>query len=80
MWIFLGFVLLALYLLFIKGILWKLIFLAAGWGYIYITLEKYIPDSKLTVLTFLNCNISWSIFIPSLLVIFAMATTRVKDD
>lgn len=80
MWIVLGIILLAVYLLFVKGLLWKLILFAAGWGYLYITLEKYVPSSKQTVLTFLNCNVSWSAFVPSLIVILAMATTRVQDD
>jgi len=80
MWIFLGFVLLALYLLFIKGILWKLILFAAGWGYLYITLEKYFPASKATFMNVLGANIPWSVFVPSIIVILAMATTRVKED
>jgi len=79
MWIGIGIILLALYFFFIEGVLWKLIILTAGWICIYSYLNAAFPSSKETFMSVLGINISWSIFVPSLLVILAMATTRVKE-
>lgn len=78
-WICIGLVALAIYLLFIEGIFWKLIVLFFGWIGLYSYLERSFPASKATFMTIMGCHISWSILIPTVIVILAMATTRVKE-
>lgn len=68
-----------LYILLVKGLLWKLILLIFGWVGLHMYLENVFPGSKSCVINILQYNISWSIFIPSLIVMLAMMTTRIGD-
>lgn len=76
----LSLILLIIYFLFVKGLFWKLILGFFGW----IGLNTYLASNttwgKNTVITILDYNISWAVFIPSLLIILVMATTRIKEE
>lgn len=72
-------ILFILYLLFVKGFLWKLIIAIFGWIGMNSFLESKFYSSKNTFMTILNYSVSWSIFIPTLIIILAMATTSVKE-
>jgi len=64
------------YVLLIKGVLWKIIVGIFGWFGMFIFLEMYFPDSKADCLTFSNSSFSWSVVIPTIIVLLAMFYTK----
>lgn len=68
-----------LYLLFIKGILWKSILGIFGWIGLYTYLNNATSFGNKTFMTIVEYDISWSIIIPTVLIILAMGTTTIKD-
>lgn len=73
------FVIYLLWVLLVKGALWKLIlFFAGGFG-IYVGLKQYIPESNHTVVIF-DCPISWAAVIAIGLCILTLLTTEVKKS
>lgn len=76
----LSLIILIIYFLFVKGLFFKLLICIFGW----IGLNTYLSNNTTwgnkTVIILLGYNISWAIFIPSLLVILAMATTSVNNE
>lgn len=65
-----------LYLLLVKGMLWKLIIAIFGWFGMYVFLQTYVFNSKSICLTFVGHNFSWSEIIPTIIVILAISYTK----
>lgn len=63
------------YVLLIKGWLWKIILGAAGWYGMYWYLSS-IPAARACPLVFSGHSYSWAAILPTLVIIFAMATTK----
>jgi hypothetical protein len=61
-----------LYVLLVKGVLWKLIVAIFGWFGMFIFLETYIPASKTPCLSLF----SWSEVIPAVIVLLAMSYSK----
>lgn len=66
----------ALYILLVKGALWKIIVYAFGYFGMYTALVTYIPESTYTCLTFDQTHLSWAIVIPTVIIILALAYTH----
>lgn len=64
-----------LYMLLIKGWLWKLLVGLFGWIGMCVALNVYIPASSHHCLTFINHSFSWSEVIPMAIVILATLYT-----
>lgn len=66
-----------LYFLLVKGLLWKLILGVGGVFGIHIFLEEYFPSTQAQVFQDNSVDwIHWSIAIPCVLFILALATTK----
>lgn len=65
-----------LWQLLIKGLLWKTILAIGGWISIYVFLEKSYDWAAHSGIIISNNLISWSIIIPSFIVLMAMAYTK----
>jgi len=67
----------ALYLLLVKGLLWKLILGVGGVFGIYMYLEVNVPSSAAQVFQDSSLAwIHWSLAIPSVILMLALATTK----
>ena len=71
-------IIVAFYLLFIEGWLWRLILGAAGWFGIWIGLQIYYPASKAIAGSFSGYSFSWAAVVPTVIVILAMAYTKAE--
>lgn len=67
-------IIIILWALLVKGLLWKLILAIAGWFAIHIWLSTY--DWSSSGITIFGSIINWAIVIPSLIVLMAMAHTK----
>ena len=67
-------VLYLLWVLLVKGALWKLILGAFGWFgiYIFLTTQLHLDQAS----PFKNNFMSWAAIIPTIIVLMAMATTK----
>ena len=74
----LGIIILGFYLLFIRGYFWKLIIFFFGWIGLYTFLSTRYDAGDSTFMNILGHDISWAVFIPTVIVILAMATTKVE--
>lgn len=73
------FVIIALWSLFIKGFLFKIILFISGWFGMWHYLNTYQEWSH-NVINILGLSISFAILLPTILVICAMATTPVIKE
>lgn len=64
-----------IYLLLIKGLLWKIIFVVAGWIGIY-TLLSTIPIFQICPINISGCTFSWAFVVPTILVTLTLAHTK----
>jgi len=64
------------YVLLVKGVLWKIIVAIFGWFGMLVFLETYIPDSKAICLTVCGSSFSWSVVLPTIIVLLAMSYTK----
>jgi hypothetical protein len=64
-----------LYVLLIKGLLWKLIFVVVGWVGIYSWL-KNIPSFQVCPLHISEYSFSWAFIAPTILVMLVLAHTK----
>lgn len=67
-----------LYVLLVKGVLWKIIVAIFGWFGMFIFLKNYMPASKSSCLNLVTCSFSWAEVIPTLIVLLAMSYTKEK--
>ena len=65
-----------LYVLLVKGLLWKLILAAAGWFGLFIGLRIYLPESKNVCLILSGHSFSWAVVIPTAVILLAMLCTK----
>jgi hypothetical protein len=65
-----------MYVLLIKGALWKIIVVIFGWYGMFKALETYFPHSHSTCTTILDRTILWSEIIPTIIVLLALAYTK----
>lgn len=65
-----------LYVLLVKGLLWKLILAIAGWFGLFIGLRFYVPQSKELCMVLSGYSFSWAEVIPTVVVLLAMAYTK----
>lgn len=65
-----------LWALFIRGVLFKGILAVFGFIGVRAFLLTNIPASHQEVMNILGCSITWAGFIPTLLILLALATTR----
>jgi hypothetical protein len=65
-----------LYILLVKGALWKIIVFVFGYFGMYVFLTTYIPQTKHTCLIFDQNHISWAMVIPTVIIILALAYTN----
>jgi hypothetical protein len=65
-----------LYLLLIKGFLWKLIIFVGGWVGIYVILKAYIPEASKIAITIAGSQYSWAAVIPTIICILCLAHTE----
>ena len=75
-WIALLFVLYLLWLLLVKGIIWKACLFFGGWIGIYCVLMAKFPGAAHTAITVAGSNYSWAVVIPTAICILALAHTR----
>jgi hypothetical protein len=71
--------LIALYILwklFVDGWLFKIILAVFGWLGIYWYLSSYVEGATKTAITISSTEISWAAVIPSIVIIFAMFTSK----
>lgn len=65
-----------LWILLVKGALWKLMIGFFGWLGMHWALQVYIPESKHVCLIVTGYTFSWSQVIPTIIVLMAMAYTK----
>lgn len=65
-----------IWLLFIKGFLFKLILFCFGWFGLYAFLWNNLPNSHTTALTLGNNHLSWAFIIPSIICTLTLLTTK----
>jgi len=65
-----------IWLLLVKGILWKMCLFFGGWIGIYSLLRVYVPDSAHTAITLAGHACSWAALLPTIICILALAHTR----
>lgn len=65
-----------LYILLIKGVLWKIIVAGFGWFGMFVFMENYMPASKSPCLSLTTCSFSWAEVIPTIIVLLAMSYTK----
>jgi len=78
-YIIIGLIILAIYLLFVRGYLWKIIVFIFGWAGLHSFLSSNYEFGNTTFMTILGFNISWAIIIPTIILILAAATTKMKE-
>jgi hypothetical protein len=66
------------YLLFIKGYLFKLLLAVFGLYGGYLFLTEYIPSTNSTAMVAGNSSCSWAIMIPIIILLLAMACTKAE--
>lgn len=74
--------LVALYLLWVllvKGALWKIILFGAGWFGIYALMRIYIEGANHIAVTITGYNFSWAEVVPTVICLLAMVTTKVPE-
>ena len=64
-----------LYVLLIKGLLWKIIFVIFGWGSIYFYLST-LDSFQVCPLNISGYTFSWAIIAPTILVMLVLANTK----
>lgn len=70
-------IIMAIYLLFIRGWLFKLLFFIAGWFGMYIMLWMFIPDSRHAAFTTSNgTGYTWAFVLPTVAALLALLTTK----
>lgn len=69
-------VFLGIYLLFIKGLFWKIIIFIFAWAGMYNFLHERL-FGQISILSVLGYNITLDILIPTLIIIFGMAATKI---
>lgn len=75
-WFIILIVIYLLWLLLVKGALWKLILFFGGWFGIYVFLAINFPKSTLTAITIASTHYSWAFVIPTIICLLALAHTR----
>lgn len=65
-----------MYVLLIKGALWKIIVVIFGWYGMFKALETYLPSSHSICTTILDRTLLWSEVIPTIIVLLALAYTK----
>lgn len=65
-----------LYILLVRGALWKILVYVFGYFGMYIALVMYFPNSKHTCITFDHTPLSWAIVIPVIVILLALAYTH----
>jgi hypothetical protein len=63
------------YVLLVKGLLWKIIFVIFGWATIWFYL-KTIPAFQVCPLTISDYTFSWALIVPTVLVMLVLAHTK----
>ena len=69
-------VLYTLYVLLVKGVLWKLILFCFGWFGLYVGLRIYVEGAAHTAVTISGYNFSWASVVPTIVCICALACTK----
>jgi hypothetical protein len=64
------------WVLLIKGLLWKIIIGVFGWFGIYVFLTNYISASTNECLLISNYSVSWAMIIPTLVLLLAASYTK----
>lgn len=64
-----------IYILLIKGLLWKIIFVIFGWGAIYNYLST-ISIFKVCPINISGYTFSWAIIVPTILVLLVLLYTK----
>jgi len=67
-----------LYLLLIKGYLYKLILLVFGWIGIFLILGIYFPITKSTGIIAFETMMEWRAVIPTIIVLLALVSTKIE--
>lgn len=68
-----------LWVLFVKGALWKIILFCAGWFGIYVAMRVYVEGATATIVTIGDVDFSWAAVVPTIICIMALATTKVES-
>lgn len=68
-----------LWVLLVKGALWKLIIGIAGWFGLYIALRLYIPESMHECFNSQGYSFSWAEVVPTFCLLMAMAYTKEEE-
>lgn len=67
-----------MYLLLVKGWLFKLILFAAGWFGVYIWLKIYVEGATHTAVTFSGHDFSWAAVIPTVICVLCLACSKAE--
>lgn len=65
-----------MYVLFIKGALWKIIVIVFGWYGMFNALQIYFPSSRSICTRIIDHTFLWSEVIPTIIVLLALAYTK----
>ncbi len=68
-----------LWVLFVKGALWKIILFGAGWFGIYMALRIYVEGATNTAVIITGYEFSWAAVIPTIICFMALLTTEAKS-
>jgi hypothetical protein len=77
-WIALLFALYLIWLLLVKGIIWKALLFFGGWVGIYCVLMAKFPVTAHTAIIIADSNFSWATVVPTVICILALAHTRTQ--
>jgi hypothetical protein len=70
-------VIVAIYLLFVRGWLFKLMFFFCGWFGMYVALSVWIPDSRHVAFTTSGgIGFTWAFVIPTIMAVLVLLTTK----
>jgi hypothetical protein len=69
-----------LYLLIVKGLLWKILVFGFGWIGMYLCLRAFLPiESNLSCMTISECKITYAELVPSIIVLLALIYSHSND-
>jgi hypothetical protein len=78
MFIIIGIIAVILYVLLVKGWLWRGIIGIFAWVGMFLCLSSYIPQSHQTCITIITYPINWATMVPTLILLLGIITTKIK--
>jgi hypothetical protein len=69
----------AVYVLLIKGVLWKLLLVIFGWFGLFVFLGIYFPSTAIHGIIVADTLVPWNAVLPSFVVLLSLAYTKEND-